>query len=310
MIISVTMNPSVDISYPLENFKLDTVNRVVNTTKTAGGKGLNVARVLQQTGSNVLATGMVGGHLGEFIKSELADKEIQHDFFTINGQTRNCIAILHEGQQTEILEQGPVISEAEAERFLEYFAQLIEQAEILSFSGSLPAGLSDDYYEKMITLCNEQGKPVILDSSGTVLQKVLASDVKPLLIKPNMEELAALIGKSIGDDLESLKNALLDPLFNGVEWIVVSMGADGAFAKHFDTFYQVTIPQIDVINPVGSGDATVAGLTQALETQQMDENVLKNGNVLGMLNAQEKMTGYVNMQNYQVLVDQIRVKEV
>ncbi|MDN5810610.1 MAG: PfkB family carbohydrate kinase, partial [Tetragenococcus koreensis] len=103
MIISVTMNPSVDISYPLENFKLDTVNRVTNTTKTAGGKGLNVARVLQQTGANVLASGMIGGHLGEFIQTELENKKIQHDFFTINGQTRNCIAILHEGKQTEIL---------------------------------------------------------------------------------------------------------------------------------------------------------------------------------------------------------------
>lgn len=310
MIISVTMNPSVDISYPLENFKLDTVNRVTNTTKTAGGKGLNVARVLQQTGASVLASGMIGGHLGEFIQSELENKKIQHDFFTINGQTRNCIAILHEGKQTEILEQGPVISEDEAEGFLAYFADLIEGADILSFSGSLPAGLSDDYYEKMVTLCNEQGKLVVLDSSGTVLQKVLASKAKPLLIKPNIEELAALLGKSIENNLESLKQVLSSSLFNGIEWIVVSMGADGAFAKHFDTFYQVTIPQIDVINPVGSGDATVAGLTQALEMKQNDEDVLKHGNVLGMLNAQEKRTGHVNMQNYQALVDQIQVKEV
>lgn len=81
MIISVTMNPSVDISYPLENFKLDTVNRVTNTTKTAGGKGLNVARVLQQAGANVLASGMIGGHLGEFIQSELENNKISHDFF-------------------------------------------------------------------------------------------------------------------------------------------------------------------------------------------------------------------------------------
>ncbi|MCO8287696.1 tagatose-6-phosphate kinase [Tetragenococcus halophilus] len=310
MIISVTMNPSVDISYPLENFKLDTVNRVTNTTKTAGGKGLNVARVLQQAGANVLASGMIGGHLGEFIQSEVENNKISHDFFTINGQTRNCIAILHEGKQTEILEKGPIISESEEERFLSYFAHLITQADILSFSGSLPAGLPEDYYEKMISLCNKQHKPVVLDSSGTSLQKVLASKAKPLLIKPNIEELAALLGKSIENDSESLKHVLTNPLFNGVEWIVVSMGTDGAFVKHFNTFYQVTIPQIDVTNPVGSGDATVAGLTQALEMQQSDEEILKHGNVLGMLNAQEKRTGHVNMQNYSALIKRVQVKEV
>ncbi|GBD66246.1 hypothetical protein TEHN7128_0783 [Tetragenococcus halophilus subsp. halophilus] len=310
MIITITMNPSIDISYPLDKFQLDTVNRVTNVTKTAGGKGLNVTRVLNQTDADVLASGMVGGHLGEFIKSELDNESIKHDFYTVKGETRNCIAVLHEGKQTEILEQGPIITSYEANYFLKNFEQLVERASILSFSGSLPAGLPIDYYEKMITLCNKKNKPVVLDCSGSTLQKVLTSTIKPLLIKPNMEELGDLIDQPIKNNIENLKKVLSLPLFDGVEWVIVSMGAEGTFAKHFDTFYQVTLPKIEAINPVGSGDATIAGLTKALDEHRNDEVVLKSGNTFGMLNAQERITGNVKMENYQSLFKRIKVKEV
>ena len=102
MILTVTMNPSVDISYPLGSLELDTVNRVENVMKTAGGKGLNVTRVLAEYGEDVIATGLVGGKIGEFLIENLPT-EVKGNFYKISGDTRNCIAILHDnGQQTEI----------------------------------------------------------------------------------------------------------------------------------------------------------------------------------------------------------------
>ena len=100
MILTITMNPSVDISYPLEQFKLDTVNRVAKTHKTPGGKGLNVTRVLSQLGDDVIASGLLGGKIGEFIESELDKSSVKHSFYKIAGETRNCIAILHAVNQT------------------------------------------------------------------------------------------------------------------------------------------------------------------------------------------------------------------
>ncbi len=187
---------------------------------------------------------------------------------------------------------------------------MIEQASMLTFSGSLPAGLPDDYYKDMIDLCHKKHKLVVLDCSGRALQNALKGQIKPLLIKPNREELAALLGRNVKNTITDLKEALMSPLFDGIEWVVVSLGADGVFAKHYDTFYQVKIPPIEVVNPVGSGDAMLAGLAQALDYKQSDEKVLKHGNVLGVLNAQEKVTGQVNMQNYRVLFDQIQIKKV
>lgn len=308
MILTITMNPSIDISYPLEDFKLDTVNRVKNVRKTAGGKGLNVTRILKQLDAEVVASGLIGGFLGEEIKKDLKNNQIAHDFQPISGETRNCIAVLHDGQQTEILESGPVISKEEAQAFLKHFGRLATKADILSFSGSLPEGLPIDFYSQMLQICQE--KPVVLDCSGEALTEVLKGKVKPRLIKPNTEELAGLLGRRISTDIEELKAALTDPIFTGIEWIVVSMGGDGAFAKHHKKFYRVTIPKIAVVNPVGSGDATVAGLTAAIEKGSSDEDVLKQGNALGMLNAQEATTGHIELANYQALFDQILVTEI
>ena len=309
MILTVTMNPSIDISYPLDELKIDTVNRVEDVTKTAGGKGLNVTRVLSEFGDSVVATGLVGGKLGEFLVENIDDK-VSKRFFSIQGETRNCIAILHGKNQTEILEKGPEVQVKEGQDFLVYFKELLNTVEVVAISGSLPAGLPVDYYASLVELANQVGKPVVLDCSGAALQAVLESPHKPTVIKPNNEELSQLLGREISKDLDELKEVLQEPLFDGIEWIIVSLGANGAFAKHGNTFYKVDIPRIQVVNPVGSGDSTVAGIASGLFHKETDQELLIKANVLGMLNAQEKMTGHVNMANYQGLYEQLIIKEV
>ena len=309
MILTVTLNPSIDISYPLEELKLDTVNRVSEVSKTAGGKGLNVTRVLAESGETVGATGFVGGTNGQFIKTHLP-RDVQSFFYDILGDTRNCIAILHEGNQTEILEAGPEIIRTEALGFLHHFKLLMPTADVIAISGSLPTGLPVDYYASLIEIAKEAGRKVVLDSSGKSLEAVLHSPFKPTVIKPNREELSQLLGRDVSADFEDLKEVLKDPLFEGIEWIIVSLGGDGAFAKHVDSFYKVDIPKIEVVNPVGSGDSTVAGISAALSSGKDDAALLTHAMVLGMLNAQEKMTGHVNMAHYDDLYQQINVKEV
>lgn len=309
MILTVTLNPSIDISYPLEELKLDTVNRVSEVSKTAGGKGLNVTRVLAESGETVGATGFVGGTNGQFIKTHLP-RDVQSFFYDILGDTRNCIAILHEGNQTEILEAGPEIIRTEALGFLHHFKLLMPTADVIAISGSLPTGLPVDYYASLIEIAREAGRKVVLDSSGKSLEAVLHSPFKPTVIKPNREELSQLLGRDVSADFEDLKEVLKDPLFEGIEWIIVSLGGDGAFAKHEDSFYKVDIPKIEVVNPVGSGDSTVAGISAALSSGKDDAALLTHAMVLGMLNAQEKMTGHVNMAHYDDLYQNIIVKEV
>ncbi|SDI76714.1 tagatose-6-phosphate kinase [Dolosicoccus paucivorans] len=309
-ILTVTMNPSVDIAYQLPTFKLDDVNRVSNVNKSAGGKGLNVTRVLKEIDEDLTATGLVGGDLGNYIKSQLDQGAIHHDFYQIKGNTRNCIAILHKGMQTEILESGPTISDVEGEAFKNHFESLLKNAEVVSISGSTPSGLATDYYAELITIANAKEVPVVLDTSGESLRQSLLSEDKPKVIKPNVDELSQLLGRELDKDLNLLKEALQDSLFNGVEWVIVSLGSEGAFAKHHDLYYKVDIPTIDIVNPVGSGDSTVAGIVSGITRNYDDVKLLKHANVLGMLNAQEEITGHVNLNHYEALFNKIQVRGV
>ena len=309
MILTVTLNPSIDISYQLEDLAINTVNRVIDVRKTPGGKGLNVARVLNDLGESVSASGCIGGELGDFIVHHLPET-IEKRFFKIGGDTRNCIAILHDGKQTEILEQGPLVDPDEADGFANHFKYILEGVDVVTMSGSLPAGIPDDYYGRLIRLANTFGKKTVLDCSGNALKSVLEGDDKPTVIKPNRDELAQLLGREVSKDVDELKAVLNQPLFAGIEWVIVSLGADGAFAKHHDTFYKVDIPKIEVLNPVGSGDSTVAGIASGLAHHEDDQALLTKANVLGMLNAQEKTTGHVNMANYDNLYQKLAVREV
>src|SRR5699024_3373916 len=126
MILTVTLNPSVDISYTITDLRLDTTHRTHPARTTAAGTGINVTRVIHDLNKAVTATGFIGGHLGEGIVSELNKNGIKPDFLSIEGDTRNCIAILHDGQQTEVLESGPTITDNEHAAFLTHLKQTVD----------------------------------------------------------------------------------------------------------------------------------------------------------------------------------------
>lgn len=311
MILTVTMNPSVDMSYILDPFKVDTVNRVSEVSKTAGGKGLNVTRVLHQLQDDVISTGIIGGFMGAFIEKNLENDHISSSFYHTNKESRNCIAILHEGKQTEILESGPTLSQADEEGFLEHLSILLETVDVLVISGSLPRGLSVSLYAKMIKLASDKKIPVLLDTSGKALETSLENKLaKPFLIKPNQEEISQLLNKPIASNFEELKADLESPLFNGVEWIVVSLGADGAFVKHKDQFFKADIPKITVVNPVGSGDSTVAGLASAIAKGLPTEEVIRYGMTAGLLNAMEQKTGWINPEKFDEYYTQVLIRKL
>lgn len=311
MILSVTMNPSIDISYQLDQFHIDEVNRALYVNKTAGGKGLNVARVLKCSGNNVNATGLIGGYNGQYIQKQLDKDGIEHNFSYIESESRNCIAILHEGKQTEILESGPIISENEQLKFISHFPTLAEKSSLITISGSLPRGISDDFYAKLIAIANKLNKKIVLDCSGSTLKKSLLSESVPFLIKPNLDEFNALFETNyLANDLVGLKQTLLNhEWLLKIKMVIVTLGKDGAIAKINDQLFKVTIPKIDVVNPVGSGDATIAGLSVGILHNDKPEDILKRGMCFGMLNTMEKQTGFINVNNYSKLFESITVTE-
>jgi tagatose 6-phosphate kinase len=310
LILTITLNPSVDISYKLPgDFSLDTVNRVEDVSKTAGGKGLNVTRVLHQLEEEVAATGFLGGSLGAFIRKEMSPLAVHDYFVEIDGATRNCIAVIHEGQQTEILESGPTITQAEAGRFLDNLASHVKQADLITISGSLPKGLPANYYNQILKLADQHNTRVLLDTKGELLGHALENKSKPYLIKPNQEELGDLLGKELPNEIHIIE-ALKSDLFRDIPWVVVTLGAYGAIVKHEQTMYNVTIPKVQAVNPVGSGDAVIAGLAAGISRNLSDENLIKFGLAMGVLNALEERTGHIDPNKVDWCVEQIQVEKL
>lgn len=293
MILTITLNPSVDISYRLPYFELNETNRSTATDKTAGGKGLNVTRVLDCLQMPVNATGFLGGTNGLFIQKELSRKKINHQFFSVEGDTRNCIAIIHGSLQTEILEEGPTVSDAERLKFLKRMDSGFREADVIVASGSLPKGVPDTFYKELIELAHRYQKPFILDTSGEPLRKAL--EAGPVFIKPNLSEFEKLMGVKVKSEADVV--ALLKKFPYPVSTVMVSLGEKGAIVRNHEKIFRISIPKVSAVNPVGSGDAAVAGFAAGLYQGMKDERLFSYSTMMGLLNALEAQTGYVNTQH-------------
>src|SRR5699024_4853428 len=271
-------------------------NRVEDISKTAGGKGLNVARVLQQLDEDVAATGLLGGSLGTFIRSQINALGIQDLFVDIAGDTRNCIGVLHEGQQTEILESGPTISSEEEALFIDEYSRYLKRVDLVTMSGSLPKGLPDHFYAQLIELANDRELPVLLDIRGSVLRTTVESASVPFIIKPNEEEFADIPGKEHVQESEII-DALASEPFKDIPWVVVTLGSNGAIIKSNKNIYNVNIPTVQAVNPVGSGDSVIAGFASGLVKNMEDEELIQYSLSMGVLNSLEEKTGYINSVN-------------
>ena len=170
MILTVTLNAAIDKRYVVEGYQVGEVNRVKECAYTPGGKGLNVSKPASIAGAEVVATGFVGGHAGNYIEDALKPFGIKSEFYHLEEESRSCINIWDEVNhvQTEFLEPGFTVSEEEFEGFEKHFTELVKKADVVAMSGSVPKGLDGTAYQRLVRICKEAGKPLqeILDNEG------------------------------------------------------------------------------------------------------------------------------------------------
>jgi len=302
MILTVTANPAVDRVYFVDEFEIGEVYRPFDMKVSAGGKGLNVARVAKLLGEDVAAAGFLGGSGGGFIADAVEKLGITDRFTRINGETRTCVNISVGGKSGEILEPGPEVSAAEVEKFIADFALEIERHDALTISGSAPRGVPSDFYVKLIEIANAKGKKVILDTSGDALEAGIAA--KPFMVKPNRFELSKLLGAEA--DVRGGLKALAGM---GVALPVVSLGKDGAMAYVEGEFFKFSTPDVPVVNAVGSGDSFVAGVAVGVSRGMSPLDAVKLGMACGTANTQFAQTGMVSQELVNQFFKQIEVEE-
>ena len=212
MILTVTLNAAIDKRYVVDDFKVGEVNRVRECTYVPGGKGLNVSKPASIYGAEVVATGFVGGHAGNYIEDALKPFDIKSAFYHVDAESRSCINIWDEVNhvQTEFLEPGFTLTEADFEGFEKKFRELVKDASVVAMSGSVPKGLDGTAYQRLVKIVKDAGKPVILDTSGKLLEEGIKA--APTLIKPNIDEIRMLTGKHCDDINDIIEAARLDGL--------------------------------------------------------------------------------------------------
>jgi 1-phosphofructokinase len=265
MIITVTLNPAVDKTVTINNFTPDSVNRIRKIQLDAGGKGINVAKVLLTLGANSLALGFLAGHTGGFIKRYLDKLNIASDFVYLDGETRTNIKIVDEVNHTntDINEPGPVVSQIDAEKINDKVLRELADNTILILSGSVPVGMSKDIYYKWIEYAGKRGAKTILDADGELLRLGLAAS--PYLIKPNIHELEQLAGRKLSDIEEAAGFTKQLMAEHQIKEAVISLGEKGAlFFKGDAAIFAEGIP-VTVKSTVGAGDSMVAALAYALD---------------------------------------------
>lgn len=306
MITTVTLNPSIDKAYYLAQPMVPgSVMRVKEVINNAGGKGINVAKNVKLCGYPVRAAGFLGGFNGQYLEALLADKGIESRFTRVAAETRSCINVLENGYgSTEFLEPGEEISDLEVSEFMLEFGRLLEDTDVVTISGSLPKGVGTGIYASLIELAKESGKQVILDSSGAAFEQGLAA--KPTLIKPNKEEIAAYFGVSISSLEETVLYAKRFAE-QGIDYVVVSLGGDGALLLHGGAVYHGRPPKISPVNTVGCGDSMVGALAVGLATNKSPEDCLRYAIAVGTANALSPYTGHFEKEDFDRVIEEVQV---
>jgi 1-phosphofructokinase family hexose kinase len=261
MIITVTLNAAIDKTLAVPNFRLGRRHRAVEQTAMAGGKGVNVARALKALGQPVIATGVAGGPTGTRIIEQLTEEAILNDFVRIREESRTSTAVVDptSGEQTEINERGPSVAPAELELFIDKLLYLGKGAEVCVFSGSLPRGVEDDLYSRLVEELGRKGVVTILDSEGEPLR--LATRAGPAVVSPNELEAEELVGHEF-DGEDDRRTGMREIVQLGAREAIMTL-PDGCLALLDGTLYRATLDPIEPVSAVGSGDAFLAGFVAA-----------------------------------------------
>lgn len=313
MIITITLNPSMDSIYFTEKFIIGEMNRCNNPVKAVGGKGINAGRTAAILGSEVYTTGVLAGNNGQLVEKFLQSEPFERAFIYSSGETRNAVTVMdNDFNQTEIVELGPEIQPETANKVLEKVFELAKNTKevpIIALCGSANTENEQLYTEYLAKIYSTLGSTskILTDISGKKLENVLKSANQPFFIKPNLQEFSELIGKKLTSKKEVIHYI---KELQTIPFILVSCGSDGAVAKYQHRIFDLSIPKISVVNPTGSGDATVGGIAYALDQGLSIEEVLCYGMACGVSNAMEQKVGFVSVKNVENIKNDIQISEI
>ncbi|MBS6195219.1 MAG: 1-phosphofructokinase [Clostridiales bacterium] len=282
MIYTVTFNPSLDYIVSVEDFKLGLTNRTSSELLLPGGKGINVSTVLRNLGIESTALGFIAGFSGDEIIRRLEKLGVKNGFIRLEEGFSRINLKLKSIDGTEINGQGPNIDEKKVQKLMEQLNQL-DEGDVLFLSGSIPASMPDDVYQKIMELLEGRGVQIAVDATKDLLLKVLPHH--PFMIKPNNHELGEIFGAELKTRPSVIPYAkkLQE---QGARNVLVSMAGEGAVLVAEDgAIYETPAPKGVLVNGVGAGDSMVAGFMAGYMEKQDYEYAFHMGVAAGSASA-------------------------
>lgn len=301
-ILTVTLNPAVDKI-------IQTGRHRITISHSAGGKGLNVSRALKNLGFAGFAAGVLGGRTGNFIKTQLRAEKLPGVFCRIGAETRTNTTVINTetGEIRHVARKGPRVRAKELGNFKRKYTALLRRSSAVVFSGSVAPGMTSSVYGELIRMAKGKNVKTFLDTSGTPLR--LGLHAKPFLVKPNLKEAEALLGKKIRSAAD-IKKAVNSILSSGAGIAVLSLGARGAAASDGRETFLAVPPGIRVRNTVGSGDALLAGFVAAHFRKRSFRDCVRMAVAAGSANALGSVPGGVTKRSVERMFRKIKVEKI
>lgn len=288
-IYTVTLNPALDKTVRIPNFAVDQVNRVTWLRQDAGGKGINVSKVIAKLGGESTAIAVLAGQTGQWIANALGENNIKVQAIAVPGETRTNLKVVdaESGTNTDINEPGPEVTDSVLEQALVDVISKTSAGDIVVLSGSLPRGASVDTYGHWTSTLRNAGLKVYLDADGAALSAGL--EQKPHFTKPNDHELSAMLNREL-TNVDEIAAAASEIVAGGIDTVCVSMGGNGAVYATADEVWYASPVKVKVGSTVGAGDSVVAAFAFADAQGLSTEDALRLAMATGAANVMESGT--------------------
>jgi tagatose 6-phosphate kinase len=301
---------AVDVTVDVDSLTPGEVHRAQRARRSAGGKGVNVARAAANLGERALLIGLVGGGRGEEIRSLLDEENVESSLIETTGESRACTILLEpSGTATVINERGAKLerdeSIATSSALVESVRDEIHDARAVALMGSLQPGLPESLYRELVTMCRNAGKFCLVDSSGAALRQTLSAG--PAVVKPNRVEAEALLARRLDND-RACADAAIELRRSGAELAVLTLGSDGVvFSRRESAARCLSSPPVDLRygNPTGAGDSLAAGLLVGHLRGLSDEDKVRYGVAAATASLAE---GYGRFRARDLRLDAVRIE--
>jgi 1-phosphofructokinase family hexose kinase len=309
MILTVTLNPLLERRLIFPSVKLGNDFRTDKDFFTAGGKGINVSRQLYHLDTKNMAYTFLGGNNGKIMKNLLTEEQINFTFVQTKNETRQADLVIEENENriTTFFGSNSFITMKEAEEFKLKLKKMIENCEIVVFSGSSPCQETDDIFPFGIETANEYDKISICDTYGNHFQNCI--NKSPTIIHNNLHEIEKSVGLKLTNEKEIL-DYLHQLYIKGIKQVYLTDGGNPVYAGNFDFVYKANCPKIKEADPTGSGDAFVAGLAFGLHNSLTFEETFRTAISLGAANASRWEMCKVKLEDIVLLKDEIKIETV